>query len=105
MSTDPCRTRAEPPIRAFTRAKARAIVDRNPTATMMQLVELAYMEGRIEGIEEHLAAKPESLPVYDHSTACQRCGRKIRLASSAPAPIPLDYVCFHCSAGDEPRAA
>lgn len=106
MSTDLTRTLAEignplPPP-SLARQKAREIIDQNPGTTLIEIVALAYLEGRIDGINE---VRKIHRDVFDHSTACQRCGRKIRLSSSAPAPIPLDYVCFECSAGDEPRAA
>ena len=46
--------------------------------------------------------KPAGL--YDNSFTCQRCGRKVGAASTTPADMETNYVCFHCSAGDEPRA-
>lgn len=96
------RPQAEPAIRAITRAKAREIVDRNPTATLLQLVELAWLEGRIEGIREQLDTPPEVLPVYDHSYCCQRCGRKVRLESHSPDMPALNGVCQLCTSEVRP---
>lgn len=112
MSTDLFRTLADitRPLSApkpvteptLARRKAREIIDQNPGATLVEIVALAYLEGRIEGVNE---VRKIAHDVFDNSATCQRCGRKVRLASTAPASMADRYVCFDCSAGDEPRAA
>lgn len=112
MSTDLIRTLVEitQPLSApkpvteptLARRKAREIVDANPGATLVEIVALAYLEGRIEGINE---VRSIARDVFDNSATCQRCGRKVRLGSTAAANMADRYVCFDCSAGDEPRAA
>jgi hypothetical protein len=45
-------------------------------------------------------AAPPAPPFYDHSTTCQRCHQKVRLGSSTPEPIDLNYVCMRCRSAD-----
>lgn len=84
------------------RRAARELIDAHPGASLVQLVTLAFLEGRLRGMAD---ARTIARDVFDNSTCCQRCGRRISLSSSTPTPIPMNYVCFDCSAGDEPRAA
>ena len=118
MSTDLNRTLAaiagapQPPSDqpSLARRKAREIIDTNPGATLVEIVALAYLEGRIEGVAEvrqiqrEVFARPS-----EFDCICQTCGRRAgtRMASAKDAP-PHGYfevVCFHCSAGDEPPRA
>ena len=84
-------------------AAAREIIRHNPGESQMQLVAMAWLQGRIELCQE---LKPTlDRPLYDNSYTCQCCGRKVGAASTSPADMAATYVCFHCSAADDTRAA
>jgi hypothetical protein len=88
--------------------KADEIIAANPTVTTLRyLVALAYLEGRIEMAQE---IKPKKLSgIHEFDCICQRCGRRDGsrhvIGADAPKLGYFETVCFHCSAGDEPRAA
>ena len=119
MSTDLTRTLADlvQPLAAapaeqpsLARRKAREIIDANPGTTLIEVVALAYIEGKIEGIREvrdlhrEIFARPS-----EFDCICQRCGRRagsrMAYAKDAPKHGYFEVVCFHCSAGDEPPRA
>jgi hypothetical protein len=90
-----------PAMRAKT--KAREIIDANPGATLTELVALAWLEGRINLVQE---IYPERR-AHEYDRICGRCGKRdgsVMLAEP-PAEGFVQSVCFDCSADDEPRAA
>ena len=119
MSTDLTRTLADlvqplaaPPAEqpSLARRKAREIIDLNPGASLIEIVALAYIEGKLEGIREvrdlhrEIFARPS-----EFDCICQRCGRRAGTRFAAPKDAPpngyFEVVCFHCSSGDEPPRA
>ena len=95
---------------SLARRKAREIIDANPGATMTEVVALAYLEGRIEGVREMQQIQREvfNRPA-EFDCICQRCGRRAGTRFAAPKDAPphgyFEVVCFHCSSGDEPPRA
>ena len=91
------------------RRKAREIIDLNPGASLIEIVALAYLEGRIEGVREVRQIQREVLSQHEFDCICHRCGRRagsrMAYAKDAPKHGYFEVVCFHCSAGDEPPRA
>jgi hypothetical protein len=96
--TRPLGTPAPEPVNERTRAltKAREIIDQTPGASLKELVALAWLQGRIEVIEELFPKRS-----HDNSYCCQRCGRRVSVTASAPADNS-DRVCNDCIGGVTP---
>ena len=94
------------------RRKAREIIDASRGSTLVGTVALAYLQGKVDALRELRQPppsdpKPAKFERHEYDCFCSRCGSRAgsRFASVAPAEGFFQVVCFHCSAGDEPRAA
>lgn len=87
--------------------KAREIIKQNPGASTLQLVAMAWLEGRIALCQE-LRPEPSSRLV-EVDCFCQSCGRRDGSRHVVERDFPADGFfktrCFHCASGDEPRVA
>ena len=98
--TRPALPKPEPTLRDRAMVKARVILAEHPDMTPQELVALGWLEGRLELCDELRTPK-------EYDCICQRCGRRdgSRFSLTPPRHGFFETVCFHCSAGDEPRAA
>lgn len=105
---------AEAPRPSLARRRAREIIDQNPGATLIDVVAIAYCEGRVDVAREAYNEWKAKLDapragIHEYDCICQRCGRRAgsRHVVSADAPKNgyFEVVCFHCSAGDDPPRA
>ena len=105
------------------RRRAREIVDANVGESLISMVAQAWLEGHIAAlkvakeitaraplaaVEAMVAADPAPTKErHEYDAFCSRCGKRdgSRLSRVPPAEGFFQVVCFHCSAGDEPRAA
>ena len=79
LAAEICRPLGTPkpePVTPASRAKTKAseIIDANPGATLTEIVALAWLEGRINLIQELYPEKA----AHDDADTCQRCGAKHR---------------------------
>lgn len=89
------------------RRKARQIIDANPGGSLLGLVAMAYLEGRVDSLREVQAELRQVHARHEYDAFCSRCGKRdgVRLSKVPPPDGFFQVVCFNCSAGDEPRTA
>lgn len=86
-----------PVLQVTNRARATAInlVGEHPYATTVEVASIAYLQGRVDALNDHL--NRGSRVMHDNDAACSRCGKTVRAAGIEPLDPLRSVICMDCS--------